>query len=186
MRLRAFVALEISEAKVLDSLVAFQREMATSGADFRLVERQNIHFTLKFLGDISDSMKDDADERLAKLRLLRQTVAVEGIGAFPSSSRPNIVWVGVAPDDRAKVVDIASAVIASLKGIGEDDERGFQPHATLARVRSGRNRQELSTFLKVNSEKRFGTTTLSSIRFKSSQLTPGGPIYRDVGVYTLT
>jgi len=183
--LRAFVALEISDPKVLDSLVAFQKELATSGADLKLVERQNIHFTLKFLGEINESMRNDADERLGRLRLTGQTVTVEGIGAFPNSSHPNILWVGVAPDDRAKVVDIARAVIAALKGIGEDEEREFQPHATLARVRSGRNREQLSTALKSNTERRFGAVTLSSIRFKSSQLTSTGPVYRDIGVYTL-
>jgi RNA 2',3'-cyclic 3'-phosphodiesterase len=183
--LRCFVSLEISDEKILDSLVSFQRELVGTGADLKLVERENIHFTLKFLGEISEGMKDDAHERLLKLRIPSVTVSVQGIGAFPNVFRPNIVWVGVSPADSSKVVSIAKEVIDSLSGIGESDERGFQPHTTLARVKSGRNRESLSSLLKSSSARQFGPIQLMSVRLKSSQLTPNGPIYRDLGVYAL-
>jgi 2'-5' RNA ligase len=179
------VAIEIPDKGVLDSLVSFQRELAATGADLKLVEKQNLHFTVKFLGDISETQASDADARLRSLQLGGAVVSVVGVGAFPTVHRPNVVWVGVGRDDESKVRFIAEGVIKALEGIGESDNRPLQAHLTLARVRSGVNRGELAALIRVSSEKAFGSIKLTTFRLKSSQLTPSGPIYRDVGVYNL-
>ncbi len=184
--MRAFVALEIPDEKVLDSLVSFQVELAATGADLKLVERQNLHFTVKFLGDISEVQAREADRRLSSLRLEGATVSVAGVGAFPAVQRPNVVWVGVGRDDEGKVRRIAEEVIKALQGIGESDSRPFQAHVTLARVRSSSNRGELAALVRARSETTFGVARLATFRLKSSQLTPSGPVYSDVGVYTLS
>jgi 2'-5' RNA ligase len=183
--LRAFVALDIPDRTVVDSLVSVQGELSATGADLRPVERENIHFTLKFLGEVSEPMAHEAADRLGKISLRRETVKLVGLGAFPGLSRPSVIWVGVANDDRSKVDSIAEAVLSSLRDIGERDDRPFQAHATLARVRSGRNHGELVSFLSTNSAREFGTVTLTAFSLKSSKLTPAGPIYEDVGVYPL-
>lgn len=183
--MRAFVALEVSDEKVLDALVALQSELAGSGADLKLVERPNLHFTMKFLGEISDAEAKDADSRLRSLRLKGGEVLVAGVGAFPSPHRPNVVWVGVADSDKPKVQIIAEAVIGALEGIGERDSRPFQAHLTLARVRSQRNAGALSSKLAAVSDRAIGRIRLSSFALKSSVLTPRGPTYSDIGVYDL-
>ena len=183
--MRAFVALEVSPA-VIESLAAFQRELAASGADIKLVERENLHFTVKFLGEIGDSDAREADSRLKRLSLKSARVEVRGVGAFPSPARPRVVWAGVSKEQEGLVVPEAKEVIASLDGIGERDDRPFQPHLTLARVRSPRNVQGLQSLMALNVDRSFGFADLTSLKLKSSQLTPQGPIYRDVGVYGLT
>lgn len=166
-------------------MVTLQRELAATGADLKLVERQNLHFTLKFLGEISEAQAKDADGRLKALRLTGGEVSVAGVGAFPSPRRPNVVWVGVANEDAERVKAIAEAVIKALEGIGERDSRPFQAHLTLARVRSFRNGGELSSLIETNADRVFGKVRLSSFTLKSSLLTPKGPVYSDVGVYSL-
>jgi RNA 2',3'-cyclic 3'-phosphodiesterase len=183
--MRAFVAIDITSADVLDGLVAFQGELAKTGAELKPVERENIHFTVKFLGDISDSQAAEADSRLKKLRLSGGRIGVEGVGVFPSLSHPSVIWAGVAKEGREAMVAAAEAAIAALAGIGEDDRRGFQPHATMARVRSGRNRASLVDLVTRSSALEFGPMDLDSVKLKSSTLTPSGPVYRDVGVYPL-
>ncbi len=183
--MRAFVALDIANPDVLDSLISFQRELSMTGADLKLVERENLHYTLRFLGEISEAQALSADQRLRSLRLTGGTAAVVGVGAFPSPSRPSVIWVGVADEDRQKVGSIAEEVIAALAGMGERDDRPFQAHLTVARVRSPRNKEGLASALKTNAFRDFGVFRLDSIRLKSSQLTPRGPIYKDVGVYPL-
>jgi 2'-5' RNA ligase len=183
--LRAFVAIEIPDEVVLDSLVSFQKELMATGADLKLVEKRNLHFTVKFLGGISETQALDADRRLRSLQLAGSVVSVAGVGAFPTVHRPNVVWVGVGQDDESKVHSIAEGVIKALEGIGESDNRPFQAHLTLARVRSAVNRGELAALIGASSEKAFGSIKLTTFRLKSSQLTPRGPIYRDVGVYNL-
>ncbi len=182
--MRAFVALGIHSEEVLDSLATFQRELGATGADLKAVERQNLHFTLKFLGEIPQGDIGDADRRLRSLKLQGGDVTVAGVGAFPSASRPNVVWVGTA-EGREVVAALAAEVIRSLEGIGERDSRPFQAHLTVARVRSGRNRDALTRLLTENAARSFGTFKLRSVTLKSSQLTPGGPVYTDLGVYGL-
>ena len=183
--MRAFVALEIPDPRVLDGLVAMQKELADTGADLKLVERQNLHFTVKFLGDISEAQDAEVDSRLKGLSLTGAKVEVKGVGAFPTTDRPNVLWVGVAREHEGLVAPIAQSVIGALQDIGQRDERPFRAHATLARVRSGRNSQALASILRTNAERSFGTTRLSAVKLKSSNLTPQGPVYTDVGEYTL-
>ena len=183
--MRAFIALEVP-AHVLDSLVEFQGEVKSSGADLKLVERENLHFTLKFLGEISDAQVSDASSRLAKLGLQGVEVEVKGVGAFPTTARPRVVWAGAAPEDEGAVTSIADPVNESLRDIGERDERPFRAHITLARVRSPVNTKQLVDLLSRNTQRSFGKAKLTEFKLKSSVLTPGGPIYEDVGVYRLS
>lgn len=182
--MRAFVALEV-QLSVLDSLAGFQQELSATGADMKLVDRGNLHFTVKFLGEISETQAAEAKDRLGGLSLTGADVEVKGAGAFPSPSRPRVLWAGVAGDHSAILADIANAVIASLRGLGEADVRPFQPHITLARVRSTRNLSQLANLVRENSKRSFGLTKLTELKLKSSLLTQSGPVYSDVGVYPL-
>ena len=182
--MRAFVALEISE-RVADSLVQAQKELDATGADIKMVERENLHLNQKFLGELGEAEASEVNSRLAGLSLESADVNVSGVGAFPSPSRPRVIWAGIAPEDERLVAPIAEGVIAALEGIGERDDRLFRPHITLGRVRTGRHLRELVEVLRLNSGRDFGATGLREIRLKSSTLTPGGPVYRDEGVYPL-
>lgn len=183
--MRAFVALEISDPKVLDSIVAFQRELSATGADLKTVERENLHFTVKFLGEITQGQAQEADERLKRLRLGRADVELRGVGAFPNVSRPNVIWAGVSPAHEERVKSIAQGAIAVLEGIGESDKRPFTAHATLARVRSMRRIGGLTSVLCSNSDRSFGEINIVELKLKSSVLGARGPTYADIGRYPL-
>jgi len=183
--LRAFVAIEIPSAEVLDLLVAFQKDLDAARADLKLVERENLHFTVRFLGEVTQAEAAEVDRRLRGLSLPAADVEVRGVGAFPSQSRPRVVWVGVARGDAPKLAALAEPVIGSLADVGERDDRPFQPHLTVARVRSGENRQALDSVLTKWADKPFGRANLRELKLKSSVLTPKGPIYSDVGAYKL-
>ncbi|MDE1853510.1 MAG: RNA 2',3'-cyclic phosphodiesterase [Thaumarchaeota archaeon] len=183
--MRAFVALE-APGEVLDLLTGFQRELTATGADLKLVERDNLHFTVRFLGEITDALAADAVSRLSRLSLKSTRMEVRGAGAFPSPSRPRVVWAGVSKEHQHLIAPMAKAVIDSLEGIGEHDDRPFQAHITLARVRSNLNAHQLEALLRENSDRSFGTAQLTALKLKSSVLTPRGPVYSDIGVYPLT
>jgi len=183
--MRAFVALEISDLGALDSLVAVQQQLVATGADLKPVERGSIHFTVKFLGEISQSDSLRIDASLKALNLKGGVVEVRGVGAFPNVRRPSVIWAGVAPEGEAIIAPVAQSVLSALQDYGEEDRRPFRPHATLARVKSPRESAALAECLKNNSERSFGTTPLRTLKLKSSLLTPRGPVYSDVGVYVL-
>ncbi len=177
--------MEIAQEGVLREMVSVQEEMRKTEADLKIVGRENLHFTVKFLGEIPAEKAREVDERLKALDLGRVTVMIRGMGAFPSLGHPNVVWAGVSPEDAGKVIPIAQRVIATLRDVGEQDNRPFQPHITLARVRSARNKQTLVSFIERNADHGFGVSELTHLKLKSSELTPRGPIYTDIGVYPL-
>ena len=183
--MRAFVAIDVPD-RVVESLVAFQSELSRAGADLRLVERQNLHFTVKFLGEITEAQGTEARSRLRQLSMRKATVEVRGAGAFPGPRRPRVVWAGVAPGDEELVAPIAREVLGVLQGIGEPEERPFQAHITLGRVRSFRDTGGLADLLGRNSARSFGSAELAQLKLKSSRLTPAGPVYADIGVFDLT
>jgi len=182
---RAFVALEVP-GEVVDALVRTQKELEATGADIKLVERENLHLNLKFLGEISNAEASEVGLRLSRLSLKGAEVTVRGVGAFPTPARPRVIWAGIAPEDEPLVTPIAEGVIKALEGIGEKDDRSFRPHITLARVRSGRNITTLAEAMRHSAGTVFGKVQLREIKLKSSTLTPNGPIYRDEGVYLLS
>ncbi len=183
--MRTFIALDVPQESVLKEMVSVQNELAETHADLKMVARANLHFTVKFLGEISEAQVREVDSRLTALDLRRGDVRLRGVGVFPHPRRPSVLWVGCAPEDNPKIVPLAEQVIAALEGIGQTEERGFQPHITLARVRSGRNREALFAFLEKHANHDFGLVRLERLSLKSSELTPQGPMYTDIRVYKL-
>lgn len=182
--MRLFVAMDVPEP-ALGAITRFQGDLAATGSDLKLVERENLHFTVKFLGEVTEAEAAEAKSRLARLALKGAEVELRGVGAFPDVRRPRVVWAGVSRDHRTLVESLAMEAIASLDGLGERDSRPFQPHVTLARVRSSRGAGELTALIRERSDFSFGSAKLTELKLKSSRLTPAGPVYADVGVYAL-
>lgn len=168
-----------------ENLTRAEEELKQTRADIKLVETENLHFTVKFLGEIPDSAIADVDARVRALALRKMEVNVRGLGAFPDVRRPRVIWAGVASQDLGAVTSSGQRVIDALEGVGESDDRAFHPHITLARVRSPRNHEALAAVLRDYTTRDFGRTPITTLKLKSSSLTPSGPIYRDVKEYTL-
>ncbi len=149
------------------------------------MERDNLHFTVKFLGEVPEDTIKEVDARLQGLALSSFEVGVRGLGAFPDLRRPRVVWAGVARESEQAINRAASAFISALEGVGRPDDHGFSPHITLARVRSPLNAGELASFIQANSRRDFGVTRIASLKLKSSVLSPGGPVYTDIREYAL-
>lgn len=107
-------------------------------------------------------------------------VVYKGMGVFPSPQRISVVWVGVDKNCVNDLFNVANEVEERLRGIAPIDERGFQPHITISRVKSGRNRDRLLALIKEHENQDFGEEIITSIKLKKSDLTPKGPIYSDV------
>ena len=183
--MRAFVALEVTSPAVLDALSAFQSRLVSVGKDLKPVERENTHFTVKFLGEISEAQVEDAKAAIRSLRLSGGDVRVQGVGAFPSPGRPSVIWAGTAPEDASVVMGVAVPVIKALNSIGEKDDRPFRPHVTIARVRSRSPTPGLTALLRDSAVTAFGSTPIREVSLKSSLLTSSGPVYSDLEVFPL-
>lgn len=166
-------------------MISVQDELVGTNADLKPVPHENLHFTVKFLGEISEADIAEVKRRLSTLDLSAEEVSLRGVGAFPNPRRPSVIWIGVAREDVQKITPLAERVIAVLDGLGEREERGFHAHITIARVRSGRSKEALFAFLEKHADHDFGHVKFETLKLKSSELTPRGPIYTDVGVFGL-
>jgi 2'-5' RNA ligase len=183
VRFRAFISADIEPGT---ALVGAIDELARSRADLKIVRPELMHITLKFLGDTDENL---IDEVLA--RISRATEGVEpfrihlhGMGAFPSMSNIRIVWVGI--DNGKPLQAIAAKLDESMNDLGFDrDRKGFVPHLTLARTRSGRNIANVQEILRTKAASDYGEYTIDRILLKKSVLGPHGPTYSTVGEHML-
>ena len=81
--MRCFIAVDVPE-ELKDKIVEIQEKIKQVGANLKLVERENLHFTVKFLGEISDSQIEEVKEFLTKLDEKSFEILIKGLGSFPS------------------------------------------------------------------------------------------------------
>lgn len=161
----------------MNKLAAAQQLLVQTGADLKLVKLQNIHITVRFLGNITSETVDKIFDEMKEVHFVPFDVRIKGLGAFPNPNYPRVVWAGIATGaDQLK--SVFSQLESRLRGLGfTQNSKGFSPHLTIARVRSGRNRAQLTRFFTENAEHEFGVIKAKCLRLKKSELTPRGPVY---------
>ncbi len=141
------------------------------------VERENIHLTLKFLGNVSTSKLEDVKSSLSKLKFPPFSMEIKGAGAFPSLKRMNVIWVGIG-EGWSQVELIYEQSEKLLAEVGYSREtRPFSPHITVARVKSAKKRDEIAALLSHLSDESFGAFSTDHVRLKQSILSSSGPKY---------
>ena len=151
-----------------------------TGAQFKLVNPEIMHLTLRFLGEIPISTVELVKEAMSSVRFPSFDVDFQGLGAFPNLKRINVVWVGIR-QGHEQLGEIFRQLEPKLRQFGlPGDDKGFSPHLTIARVRSGLNRDPLADYISSKQEEEFGKMRMNSLRLKKSTLTPKGPIYETI------
>jgi 2'-5' RNA ligase len=174
---RTFVAVLIDE-HIRDSISRVQNEVNKLAPDVKWVAPENLHVTLKFLGDVREDALPGvlaAVEKAAK-SISGFELAVSGLGAFPNPQRARVVWVGTE-DGRDKLIELAAAVESELVSAGfAQEEKPFKAHITIGRVRDRAPRQLPDALAEVNADA-LGSQRVSSVALMRSDLRPGGPVY---------
>ena len=183
MSFRGFVSADIEPNQQLTGIL---NELSASRADIKVVKPGLLHVTLKFLGQTDEKLVPDIETRMAAAcaGIPPFTIRLKGMGAFPSLSNIRVVWVGIEHGE--PLARIAEALEKSMIELGFNEEkRGFKPHLTLARMRSGRNMGNVQIILKENAASEFGDYRIDKISLKKSVLSPQGPTYSDVHEHRL-
>ena len=179
-KIRSFISVDITDQVLLDKIVKIQQALLETGADLKLVEPENLHLTLRFLGEIPKPTLELVREELKSLRFNQFKLNLQGTGAFPNLRRINVVWIGIKEGEE-NLKEIAKKVESMLKKLGfPPDPKGFSPHLTIARVRTGKNKDRLVSFIEKFRDYEVGWMTVDSVRLKKSTLTPKGPIYTTI------
>ncbi len=181
--MRAFIALPVAAdiQRVLGE--ACRKLAAAGGMGMRWVPPQQIHLTLKFLGDIDDDAAPAVSERLSGVagRFSPWSARLHGLGAFPNPSSPRVVWAGV--DDEGRSAAVQAEVEDALARIAiAKESRPFAPHLTLGRRRpGGAFRRETLREVSIDPAE----FTIDRLVLFQSTLTPSGAVHREVSVHMM-
>jgi len=175
--IRSFIAFDIDSESILKKITGVQNLLIKTGAGLKLVKPENIHITVRFLGNITPNMVEKIFEEMKKVQFAPFDVKMHGIGAFPHLRYPRVLWTGIT-EGADQLRNIFNQLEPRLRGLGfAPDTRGFSPHLTIARVKSGRNKAELVKCITENANCELGIVKAECLRLKRSDLTPKGPIY---------
>jgi 2'-5' RNA ligase len=175
--LRCFIAINLPES-VKNILTGLQQELGQCGADIRWVRPENIHLTLKFLGDIN---KEAVEDIVKILELAGEEHAafdfeIFGAGVFPNMKSPRVLWVGLKTGELfAALHQMIEKGAASLGFKAE--KRRFLPHLTLGRFRSSRGKSNLIEKIRFFEKNSFGSFNIKSVCLMQSTLKPAGAEY---------
>lgn len=182
-QIRSFIAFDLENEHVLSRLTQAQKLVLETGADLRIVAPQNIHVTIRFLGDISPAMVEKVYDAMKKVEFKPFHILIRGLGVFPSLNYPRVVWAGMT-DGVEQLRSIFNQLEPQIRELGfQADAYGFSPHLTIARVRTGANKQQLAEFVTKKGDYEFGTIQANCLRLKRSQLSPKGPTYSSIKEY---
>jgi 2'-5' RNA ligase len=180
--LRAFIAIEIP-SQILSAIdhETAQLRAALGPSLVRWVLPDNLHLTMKFLGDVSQPNVDLLAQMLT-VEARQQgafEIAVEGFGTFPNSSRPRVIWIGIqAPDELEALQRGIDAATARLGYPSEN--RPFSPHLTIGRVKQNVHGEALGSIRAAIESTRIGPlgkAQISNLHLFKSELKSSGAVY---------
>ncbi len=178
MMLRLFIAIPLPTA-IKEEIVGLGGLLA--GA--RPVPVEQLHLTLKFIGEVEGSRRLDIEEVLAEISRPSFSLCLQGVGTFPPRGVPRVLWAGVQPKD--DLLSLRRSIENKLAEIGIPRERQkFQPHLTLARLNNP-SIHHLQQFLAGNALLRSPEFSVASFCLYKSQLTNGGPLHSRLQTYAL-
>jgi 2'-5' RNA ligase len=183
--MRCFVAVEMDEA-IQDQLESVQSLFKKLGGKVGWCTRGQMHLTLKFLGEVAEDLIPKVVE---VLRVAAGTVApfemtVEGVGAFPPTGQPRVLWVGV--QECPPLSNLHERIEEEFIPLGfPREDRDFTPHLTLARIKE---RIDTQAFRKVIVQQQHffaGTQRVEKVILFSSTLKPTGAVYSQIAELNL-
>jgi 2'-5' RNA ligase len=184
--MRCFVAVALPP-EVRGHLVRVQDILRRSDPDVKWVEAENLHLSLKFLGDVDDEPLARLKGMLSieALRWPRLRLTYAGIGTFPEHGTPRVLWAGCS-GDLERLAGLAGAVERAAETVGVPREhRPFVAHLTIGRVRSDRNLKRLKAALENQREVPLGSDDVAGFVLMKSTVTNKGPIYEELATYPL-
>lgn len=182
--MRIFVALDVDN-EIKDRIKETMSRLSGKDFDIKPVEKDNLHFTIKFLGEVDEHRLHGIEKLISEsVKDVKPfKISVEGTGYFGTSQQPKVVWVGVKEGrhEMSKLMKIINEKLIHVKR----DEHDLSPHLTIARVRTGKNMESLLHVIEEISHVKFGEMDVKLVKLKSCDLTSRGPVYRDITSFPL-
>jgi len=177
-KVRSFIAVNLN-SEIKEYLNSLKANLNVPESKIKWVEKNNLHLTMKFLGDISLEQTELVKSILKEISTRHSpfiTKLSSTIGTFPTYKTPRIIWVGIKEDEN-QLNELYNSIEAMLYKEGFPREsKGFSGHITIGRVKFIKDKDNFIQILKRIKINNF-TQKVNSIELMESKLTPSGPIY---------
>lgn len=183
--MRTFVALAL-DAPARAALASWMAEVRPVLPGFRWTEPENLHLTLRFLGDTAPGALPRLCEALAAVAagFPGFPLTLRGAGAFPHAGAPRVLWAGA--EGGAVLPALQSRLEERVRALGwAADTKPFRPHVTLARARDPRPRADVAAALAPVRSRPWGIVAVEDVLLMQSTLTPAGPVYTPLARFPL-
>lgn len=177
MNLRCFIAIELPD-EIKKNIDTYVEQLKAAKADVKWVPAKNLHLTLKFLGSTPEELLTEINRKLSSTAKLhdRFTCRISGAGVFPNIKQPRVIWLGIK--DAEEMIKLQKDADESMAELGfKKEDREFNPHLTIGRARSPKNKDMLIKELATLKEVDFGKIEVQNITLMKSELKPGGAEY---------
>jgi len=181
-KIRSFIAIELT-AEVRESLSSLMDRLKPERhPQVKWVAADSVHLTLKFLGNIYPDQVAGITQAISSAArgVSPFELKVDGLGAFPNSQQPRVIWVSVTGDTR-KLKLLHREIDGALSYLGfPREKRAFTPHLTLGRMKDQASSRDKANIGKLVTATEFAggaAMQVKEISLMQSTLTPSGPIY---------
>lgn len=176
--IRTFIAIKIEPGKDLIDLMNVCTK-SLRNESIKWVEPENMHLTLKFLGDTSveqvERVKEFLDKKISRFAVFN--FIIHGLGYFKSNGQPRVIYSGIK--DYQVLKDLNIEIGNEMLQLGfQKESREFNPHLTLGRIKSVKNKKSLFQLMEKYGNQKIQVVKVTEVIFYQSILKPQGPIYQ--------
>lgn len=172
---RIFIGISLPN-EIKEKIENIKKTFRQSMINAKWVEKENMHITLKFLGEIPEEKVANIAKIIAKTSKFFKPIIleIEGIGAFPNMKKPSVLWIGISKGNE-EIIKYQNLLETNLVDLGfPKDTKSYHSHITIARIKNHKNVDKLTTMIK---EIKLGQMTFDKVDIIKSTLTPQGSIY---------
>ncbi len=187
--IRTFIAIELKNQDTIERIVSFTSRLIQNQPKLKLVKPENLHMTLKFLGNIPEPLapkiftilKEEINQKMFQDKEFK--FLLTGVGQF---NRFSVLWIKLVGDIQflQNVKNNIEELLSSKLKIERDKRAQFKPHLTIGRLKKPNINYKTFDILKklINENKNleFGSFNINEVKLKKSILTQKGPIYSDL------
>jgi 2'-5' RNA ligase len=182
--MRLFVAIDLDK-NAKEKISGIIDRMNKSDYDVKWVDPENIHITLKFLGEVRDEQVKGVVKTISDNvnGMKKFTISICEVGYFGHPDHVKVIWLNVN-NGRERVIDLCKTMDSQLSHVRHEDHEP-SPHITIGRVRSNRNIDMLVKTIGELGNMKLCEVNVNEIKLKRSILDKSGPVYSDIETFTL-
>lgn len=185
-KIRLFIAIDLPES-LRDAIRAIQTDIRGSGFKAKWTAPENMHLTLKFLGNADAYYIDKINQAIQTTVQEMTPFQLSGrrLGVFPNPRRPRVIWIGLQ-GDIGTLLGLQKQVEAQMALLGfPKEKRTFTGHLTIGRIKGKASLRQVDRMLTQYETLETDVFRVNEIILFKSQLKPSGPIYTRLGVARL-